>query len=730
MDIATENLVGGTDPVENGYASPTITQRPTSLAKLLGLADEAPQLPSSDLDTNIIDAKLGVACSLFRALRAKHAPTANHCLRVALRCSFFAARIDFDGDALDQLEIAALLHDIGKIGVPDCILTKPGPLTDEESEAMELQREIGIEILSASCVNKSVIDIVRLGVIPYSQRKSVKTHDGKNELPIGARILNISDAFDAMTTDHVYRPAMPRERAINELFEHAGAQFDPVLVREFANTSSQTEAEINQHISDRWFSDTRRDPKGPIWKLCQPLITDRQGSVSNSIFQQKLLDAMHDGVAFIDLSRHVLLWNKGAERLTGISSESVYAKQWMPSMLDMRDCDGNMIREENCPVQDVIRTGAQTLRRVSITNTSYRRISVDIHVIPVVDDRNRCYGATLLIHDASSETNLEERVQNLHEKATTDPLTGVANRAEFERIHQSLLESSLANGNPASIIICDVDRFKQINDVYGHQNGDEALINFASLLQRSCRHGDLVARYGGEEFVILCPGCDNATAARKAEEIRRELAQTPQDALHGKCMTASFGVTELQLGDTTETMIRRADRALYQAKDSGRNRVIQLGAGISRAEKQKKNVGWLAWMINHRKTASTLVSRTLVANVPISLLAEKIRGFIADHHAEIVTIEDDFIELHLHTQKLASDNSAAASRHLTLVLELHLQEQELECEEADRRRASRTKIEVSIKPKKHGDRRAGDHRAQQVLASLKSYLIAQEYRTD
>ena len=134
----------------------------------------------------------------------------------------------------------------------------------------------------------------------------------------------------------------------------------------------------------------------------------------------------------------------------------------------------------------------------------------------------------MLFHDASSETSLEQRCQSLHEKATKDPLTQVANRAEFDRVHAMFVAAHQQQQVPCSLMMCDLDRFKQVNDTYGHQAGDEVIKSLASLLKSSCRPGDLVARYGGEEFVVLCADCDNATAARRAEQIRKALSQIPQ----------------------------------------------------------------------------------------------------------------------------------------------------------------------------------------------------------
>src|SRR5208283_291571 len=103
----------------------------------------------------------------------------------------------------------------------------------------------------------------------------------------------------------------------------------------------------------------------------------------------------------------------------------------------------------------------------------------------------------------------------------------------------------------------------------------------AALLKGSCLPGDLVARYGGEEFVMLMADCDNATASRRADQIRLALSQVQQAKMNGKTVTASFGVTEIQPGDTADTMFRRADRALLIAKENGRNQVVQLGSGLN-----------------------------------------------------------------------------------------------------------------------------------------------------
>ena len=189
-------------------------------------------------------------------------------------------------------------------------------------------------------------------------------------------------------------------------------------------------------------------------------------------------------------------------------------------------------------------------------------MAVDLHAIPVRSVDGAIHGATVLLHDVSSETSLEEKCQALHAQVAKDPMTQVANRAEFDRMLNNFVAAHQESNLPCSLIMSDIDHFKSINDTHGHQAGDAAIITFASLLKTMCRSGDLVARYGGEEFAILCADCTNAAAARKAESIRKALSEVKQPVLGNTAITASFGVTELQTGDTPETMLRRADRAL------------------------------------------------------------------------------------------------------------------------------------------------------------------------
>ena len=528
--------------------------------------------PETTEETRLVRLRLGMVSGLFAALCAKHPPTASHCLRVALGCSSWLLKTDVGEKERDEIEVAALLHDLGKLAVPDSILRKPSVLSSEEAALMTRHRQLGADILSTCCASPSILDVMKCTPAWFDGTRGTSGRRGR-EIPLGARMIAIVDAFDAMTTDHAYRRAMPCGRAIAELFENTGTQFDPDLVSPFASLYADCQVRLDASVARQWLQRLTVEQSNSVWQPGQPALSPFLAAGPDMTFQRELLQNMQDGVVFVDENLCIFFWNRGAERLTGTMATVACDRRWAPHIAGLQDIAGKALPDSECPVVHAIRCGSQVSQRYFIPRPGRRPISVEAHVVPVLAPTGTPCGATILLRDISSETTLQHRVQKLHKKATRDPLTWVANRAEFDRMHPELVRSHLEQSLPYSLIMCDIDHFKQVNDQYGHQAGDEALIRFAALLRQSCRHGDLVARYGGEEFVIMCADCGSRSAAERAEEIRCELVRTPLDELGGKGLTASFGVAELQPGDSAEAMLCRADRALFEAKRQGRNRV-------------------------------------------------------------------------------------------------------------------------------------------------------------
>ncbi len=180
------------------------------------------------------------------------------------------------------------------------------------------------------------------------------------------------------------------------------------------------------------------------------------------------------------------------------------------------------------------------------------------------------------------EADLMKAREALREQATHDPLTGLWNRyALLETLSREQSRAS-REGTPLSVIMIDLDHFKQVNDTYGHQAGDAVLREAARRMQTGIRTYDQVGRYGGEEFLIVLPGTSEANAAHLAERLRGAIAAQPVTAERGLriAVTASLGVAAVEPPEASDpaSLIRRADEALYRAKENGRNRVERADA--------------------------------------------------------------------------------------------------------------------------------------------------------
>ena len=166
---------------------------------------------------------------------------------------------------------------------------------------------------------------------------------------------------------------------------------------------------------------------------------------------------------------------------------------------------------------------------------------------------------------------LQALARDLRFQATTDALTGLFNRLKFNETLVSEMSRAARYGTPLALVLYDVDRFKAVNDTYGHQVGDRVLTHLSRLVADNIRECDVLARWGGEEFAVMLPGCDLEMALAAAEKLRAAIEGTTIEGCGP--VTCSFGVAHHFAGDTAETFLARADNALYRAKVNGRNRV-------------------------------------------------------------------------------------------------------------------------------------------------------------
>jgi diguanylate cyclase (GGDEF)-like protein len=166
---------------------------------------------------------------------------------------------------------------------------------------------------------------------------------------------------------------------------------------------------------------------------------------------------------------------------------------------------------------------------------------------------------------------LSEALTTVKRIMNTDPLTGIFNRRAIDKMINREISFALRHKLPLSVVMIDIDHFKKINDTYGHETGDNVLKNFAKKIKKLIRNEDIFGRYGGEEFILILPNTNIDSAYKVTERIRKEIEKMKLKGIKGN-ITASFGLTEILPADNQDSLIKRADDALYLAKRNGRNR--------------------------------------------------------------------------------------------------------------------------------------------------------------
>jgi diguanylate cyclase len=225
--------------------------------------------------------------------------------------------------------------------------------------------------------------------------------------------------------------------------------------------------------------------------------------------------------------------------------------------------------------------------KLSGANEKLRSAKTRDQIKPIVDglmkstremrDTNKALENRLAL-SKTEISDLQHSLEAIRAESLTDPLTGLGNRKYFDRAFEVAVRTALANGEPLSLLMFDIDHFKSFNDSYGHLTGDQVLRLVAMTLKQTIKGQDITARYGGEEFAVVLPSTGLRQALTVADHIRRavmakELKKKSTGEILGR-VTISVGVSLLKPGDDTDSLLERADACLYCAKRNGRNRAI------------------------------------------------------------------------------------------------------------------------------------------------------------
>lgn len=289
----------------------------------------------------------------------------------------------------------------------------------------------------------------------------------------------------------------------------------------------------------------------------------------------------------LDAEGNVLIWNKACERLTGVKAEKIIGTRdhWQAFYDEPRDCladllvkgDTDKIKALYCTSSnsDDDHFGVRVENWCEVPNME-GQFYLAIDAGPIYNDSGDLIAVVETLRDMTEQKLAQDKLERLAQK---DGLTGIANRRAFDYKLKGDWSTAQRNQTPIALLFIDIDHFKQFNDIYGHQGGDDCLKTVAKVIaEQSLRPSDLPARYGGEEFTIILPGVNLENAKHVAERIRKaiyDLNWKHSGNSATQRVTISIGVASLIPTDEQQpdTLIENADKALYQAKSSGRNKV-------------------------------------------------------------------------------------------------------------------------------------------------------------
>ncbi|HUG89722.1 MAG TPA: diguanylate cyclase [Planctomycetaceae bacterium] len=643
--------------------------------------------------------------SLLAALQFRDVSTVEHARRTALLASGVAQRLRWDHREIKRLEAAALLHDIGKIGVPDNILFKPGPLSTDEAELMALHHHTGIDVLQACHVDSEVLEIIHQAHRFYDGVGDVFRGTGQS-VHLGARILAVADAYDSLSNDQVYRRAKSHRQVMEILTEASGTRFDGNVVATLG----------------RWL-EIEGLPHGPGGHEPEAYIgpddAAEAGQLCHIFSYLYVLESLYDGFYLVDSDLRFIVWNQSVESLLGRPASDMRGQAWTSRLLGLADRNDRQLPDDRCPLKRVIADGRPTTSILKLQHADGHWVEVEAQSMPLLDGDGRLQGVAEILRDVNRTTRRPHEFRELKLAATRDALTMLANRGELETQLAALVNEAArrTDAEPFSVIFADLDFFKTINDSYGHTTGDRVLVEAARLFQKETYSGELVCRYGGEEFVILCPTTRLEDAQRRAERLRVVLSRSSLGGLKDFKVTASFGVAEIEPGDSVESVLRRADKALYMAKQNGRNRTCTLTTADVAAGKADEAPG-------DENPNPFEFHATLRVCLAADMIVYKLGGFVSDQKARLVSVTPTRAIVRVGSAGLLPFWGAAAERQpveVTMTFDQH------EAPTSPGRAVVSNTVKMNVRVRPRGWVRKPDvfgARARHVVKELRSYFVA------
>ncbi|MGC8721390.1 MAG: diguanylate cyclase [Caldisericaceae bacterium] len=290
---------------------------------------------------------------------------------------------------------------------------------------------------------------------------------------------------------------------------------------------------------------------------------------------KELVDNMSEGVYFVTKDRKILYWNKAAEEITGYKASEVVGSFCFDNILRHIDEKGTELCISECPLVAAMKNNSNEQKEVFLHNKNGERIPVFVRVSPIKDKNGNIIGAVESFSKNIESILLKEQIKELAQKSFVDELTGIPNRRFFNRTLEMKVTEFERYGTVFGLLFIDIDDFKSINDSYGHIAGDRVLKMVANTLSLNVRSSDLVARWGGEEFLVIVQRVEDSLLLKIAEKLRILVMHSGLSYQNDSIsVTVSIGGTIFKKGDTPESIVKRADDLMMNAKNNGKNRAV------------------------------------------------------------------------------------------------------------------------------------------------------------
>lgn len=550
--------------------------------------------------------------ALALAIEAKDSTTADHLQRVRVYATEIGKEIGLGQTELDALQAAALLHDIGKLAVPEHIISKPGRLTPEEFEKMKIHPLVGAEILEEVKFPYPVVPIVRAHHEKWDGSGYPFGLAGE-EIPIGARILSVVDCLDALASDRQYRRALPLDQAMEIVNSESGKSFDPVIVdimrRRYIELERMAAASGSEKEKIKLSMDVKIERGlAPATGFAQsaeeavPAGGDASGDPLSSIAAatqeaQMLYELTQDLGNLLSLQEALAFVGVRMKRLIPYETIAVYIRRdhklipeyvsgenlrlFTALEIPMGQGLSGWVAENNKPLLN----GNPSVEAGYLNDpTKYSTLRAALAV--PLNGVNGLLGVVALYRaerDSFSKENLRILLaispkvalavetalthRLLETSITTDYLTSLPNARSLFLSLDNELARAQRTGSSLAVIVCDLDGFKQVNDRFGHLTGNKVLRLIANGLREQCGPPDYVARMGGDEFVLLIPGANGDELDLKIERMRAVAKRAGDSTPEPSVLSMSVGVAMYpDDGSDAEDLLAEADRRMYKSK--------------------------------------------------------------------------------------------------------------------------------------------------------------------